>query len=383
MKILFLDQYSDLGGAQHCLLDLMPAMAWARWEPLAAVPGDGVLVQRLANLGVSVERLPIGSYNAERKTAWDIALFASVTPKLVRAIRELIKRFQPDLLYVNGPRLLPAARWARGEAPLLFHCHSRLTQRLAIVAAGRSSRAAKATVISCCRFAVEPLLPYVNPEQVHVVYNGVAGPRKPAASTPARIGFRIGVVGRIAPEKGHADFLSAARMLHGVLPSCRFVVCGEALFADRVSKEYRVTLDKLAEGLPVEFLGWRDDVYDVLQGLDLLVVPSTREPATTRVILEAYSCRLPVIAYPTGGIPEVLSDGETGFLVEPMGPTALADKILSLVLGKPERLEEVADAGHELWRTRFGLERYQLEVAKIIARTAGVELPSRGEARGA
>ena len=375
MKILFLDQYSDLGGAQHCLLDLMPAVAWAGWRPLVAVPGNGPLVTRLRELRVGVESLPLGSYRSYKKSAWDMLRFAASTPRLVFAIRRLVKRFQPDLIYVNGPRLLPAARAARGRTPLLFHCHSRIEQRLAARAAGRSLRAPGATVIACCRFAVEPLLPYLAPGRVHIVYNGVSGPSRPAARKAPGGGFHIGVVGRIAPEKGHADFLQAARLLNGTLPDCRFVICGEALFAGRVGKEYRQTLDKLAEGLPVEFLGWRDDVYEVLQRLDLLVVPSTREPATTRVVLEAYSCGLPVVAYPTGGIPEILADEQTGFLVDPIEPQALAGRILALVLQKPERLGQAAAAGRELWRERFGVERYQLEVIEILARAMGVEPP--------
>jgi glycosyltransferase involved in cell wall biosynthesis len=375
MKILFLDQYSDLGGAQHCLLDLMPAVAWAGWRPLVAVPGNGPLVGRLRAMGVAVEPLPLGSYRSFKKSAWDLVRFAASTPRLLLAIRRLVKRFQPDLIYVNGPRLLPAARLARGKTPLLFHCHSRVEQALAARAAGRSLRASRASVIACCRFAVEPLLPYLATEHVHIVYNGVAGPSRPPARKQPGSGFRIGLVGRIAPEKGHAHFLQAARLLNQTLPNCRFVICGEALFADRVSREYKQTLDKLAEDLPVEFLGWRDDVYEVLQRLDLLAVPSTREPATTRVVLEAYSCGIPVVAYPTGGIPEILADGETGFLVDPIEPQALAERILSLVLQKPERLEHAAAAGQVLWRERYGVERYQLEVIGILARTMGVEPP--------
>jgi hypothetical protein len=110
MKILFLDQYSDLGGAQLCLLDLMPAVAWAGWQARVAVPGNGPLAGRLRELGVAVDRLPLGSYRSHKKSAWDIARFAAATPRLVIAIRRLVKQFQPDLIYVNGPRLLPAAR---------------------------------------------------------------------------------------------------------------------------------------------------------------------------------------------------------------------------------------------------------------------------------
>jgi glycosyltransferase involved in cell wall biosynthesis len=375
MKILFLDQYSDLGGAQLCLLDLMPAVAWAGWEARVAAPGNGPLVARLRKLGVAVETLPLGSYRAHRKSVWDIVRFAASTPLLVFAICRLVKRFRPDLIYVNGPRLLPAARIARRATPLLFHCHSRIEQRLAARAGGRSLRACGAAVIGCCRFAVEPLLEFIPAERLSIIYNGVPGPPRPVRRKAPGAEFRIGLVGRIAPEKGHADFLQAARLINEALPNCRFVICGEALFAELVSKEYRQTLDKLAEGLPVEFLGWRDDVYGVLEGLDLLVVPSTREPATTRVVLEAYSCGLPVIAYPSGGIPEILTDEQTGFLVNPMGPRALAARILSLVLQKPERLEQAAAAGQELWRERFGVERYQIEIIEVLARVMGLEAP--------
>lgn len=381
MKILFLDQYSELGGAQQCLLDLMPAVVWAGWQPLVAVPGDGALVARLRELHVDVEPLPLGSYRSRKKLPWDMVRFAASTPWLASAIRRLIKRFKPDLIYVNGPRILPAVRlaWPR-RTPLLFHCHSELTQPLAANAAGRALRASRATVISCCNFAVEPLRRYIKPERLHVIYNGVAGPSKSLHRKRPGAGFHVGIVGRIAPEKGHADFLQAARLLHEALPDCRFVVCGEALFADPVSKEYRNTLDEMAEGLPVEFLGWRDDVYEVLSRLDLLVVPSAREPATTRVVLEAYSCGLPVVAYPTGGIPEVLSDGQTGFLVTPMESDTLAERILTLVLREPERLEKAGAAGRKLWRERFGIERYQLDVVNVAARAMGVEPP---EAPGA
>ena len=205
----------------------------------------------------------------------------------------------------------------------------------------------------------------------------MSGPEKPpAAKNPAAV-FASALCGRIAPEKGHADFLKAARILNQVLPNCRFVICGEALFADSTSRQYRQTLDQLAEELPVEFLGWRDDVYAVLGRLDLLVVPSTREPATTRVVLEAFSCGLPVVAYPSGGIPEILTDEQTGFFVEPMEPPALAERILTLVLQRPERLEQAAAAGHALWRECYGVERYQREMIEILARVMGVDPPGR------
>ena len=384
MNILFLDQYSDLGGAQRCLLDLIPALRERGWKMWAGVPGAGPLISALRAEGAQVENITGGFYSMGRKSVSDALRFAAETPRLAREIAGLAARAKADLLYVNGPRLLPAAAHAAARAsgrsplPVLFHCHSHLPQRYAAWLAGRSLRRAQATLVACCRFAGEPLASYVARGRFHVVYNAASGPvcELAGAEKDEERGadgktLRIGVIGRIAPEKGQAEFLQTARLLAPSLPNARFIICGHALFAYPASQRYANALREMARGLQVDFLGWRDDVYSVLTGLDLLVVPSVREPATTRVILEAYSARVPVVAFPSGGIPEIVADGETGFLASPSTPEALAAKIRELLVDRPACLERVAEAGHTLWRERFTLDRYRREMMQIIALAAG------------
>jgi glycosyltransferase involved in cell wall biosynthesis len=77
---------------------------------------------------------------------------------------------------------------------------------------------------------------------------------------------------------------------------------------------------------------------------------------------------VPVVAFVSGGIPEILHDGETGFLVEPPTPEALAARLQEL-LSTPERLREIADGAYEIWREQFTVERYQREVLKVIGLT--------------
>jgi glycosyltransferase involved in cell wall biosynthesis len=427
MNILFLDQYSDLGGAQRCLLDLIPAVRERGWKMWAGVPGASPLIPALQAEGAQVEAITCGPYSMGHKSVSDAFRFAAETPRLARQIAGLAKRANADLLYVNGPRLLPAAAHAAARAfgrsplPVLFHCHSHLPQRYAAWLAGRSLRRAHATLVACCRFAAEPLASYVPPERFHVVYNAASGPACEATDRDAIISYtpaattlydrgsnsdseplpegavsavaalsraeesgprgactaagdkvlRIGVIGRIAPEKGQAEFLQAARLLAPALPDAQFTICGDALFSDPASQRYANELRGMASGLPVDFLGWREDVYSVLAGLDLLVVPSLREPATTRVILEAYSASVPVVAFPSGGIPEIVADGETGFLVSPSTPEALAARIRELLVNRPACLKRAADAGHALWRKRFTLDRYRREMTEMITLAAG------------
>ncbi len=369
MNVLFLDQYSDLGGAQMCLLDVLPAARERRWSLHVVAPGQGPLGHRATARGAAFDSLPGGRYSLGRKSPADAARFAWDTRRWAAMVRRLARQSNANLIYVNGPRLLPAV-WAAGmDRPVLFHCHNRLPQRYAAWLAGQSLRATKATVAAACRFAAAPLEPYVSPERLHLVYNGVP-PGAPRVIRPGVNGRRrIGVIGRVAPEKGQETFLRAARLIAAATPDCEFVICGEALFGDPVAQRYQTLLQELAAGLPVRFLGWRDDVYNVLSGLDLLVVPSIREPATTRVILEAYACGVPVVAFPSGGISEIVIDGRTGFHVEHMAPEALASRIC-LILKHPDRLQDAAAGGLALWRERFTLQRYQHEITELMERAA-------------
>jgi glycosyltransferase involved in cell wall biosynthesis len=177
------------------------------------------------------------------------------------------------------------------------------------------------------------------------------------------------MLGRISPEKGQVEFLSASRLLTDVLPQARFLIAGEALFGDPAAIAYRRRLEQMAVGLPVEFVGWRDDAAAFLAGLDLLVVPSMREPGAPRVILEAFSAGVPVVAFPSGGIPEIVADGKTGFLVSPATPSALAARILDLVR-QPHLLESAARAARAAWSERFNLHRYREQITAIMAEAA-------------
>jgi glycosyltransferase involved in cell wall biosynthesis len=369
VNILFLDQFSDLGGAQQCLLDLAPTVQAAGWKVSCAVPGAGRLVEKLRRLDCAVYSLPGIPLAAGTKTPLDFVRFGVETPWLALDISRLVRKSQADLIYVNGPRVLPAAAWVARTSgrPLIFHCHNHLAQWSAVMIAGRSLQFSNARTIACCRHVARPLWSYVDPGRLRVIYNGVA---EPEATPAARSGGpRIGVIGRIAPEKGQVEFLQAARLLLARKHwACRFVICGAPLFGDRDAERYAERVREAAHGLQVDFTGWREDVNAVLAGLDLLVVPSLREPGAPRVILEAYAARVPVVAFVSGGIPEILNDGETGFLVEPPTAEALAAKLENL-LNAPEQLRDAAECAYGIWKEQFTVERYQREALEVIGLT--------------
>jgi glycosyltransferase involved in cell wall biosynthesis len=374
VNVLLVDQFSDLGGAQQCLLDLVPAMQAAGWNVTCAVPGDGKLIQKLSDLGVTMASLRLARLTSGRKTPIDFLRFALHVPRLAGDITRLAAR--ADLIYVNGPRMLPAAAWAARKLrrPLVFHCHNHLTENSARKLAGFSLQLASARVIACCRYVARPLWPYIDPGRMHVIYNGSA---ETSGTRPApRAETRIGVIGRIAPENGQIEFLKAARLFLEKSYRCRFVICGAPLFGDPEADRYFERVRETAAHLPVDVLGWRDNVPSVLADLDILVVPSPSRTATPRIILEAFAARVPVVAFVSGGIPEIVINHKTGFLVEPPTAEALAAR-LGAMLDAPGELRAVADRAYETWKEKYTLERYRRDVLAVMGLTQTLSATGR------
>lgn len=366
MKVLLLDQFSELGGAQHMLLDLLDAIRGRDWPAAVGIPSGGELRDRARALGFEVLPIPCGPYASGRKSGLDLWRFATELPWLAGRIRELVAEFGPDLVYINGPRLLPAAALARLQRPVLFHAHIGVSQRAARLLAGLALRRLNVSVVAVCRSVARTWQPFTS-KRITVIYNGVAGPEFKLnlnCASPAR----VGCVGRIAPEKGQHEFLKAAAKIYEALPETRFVIAGAALFSDRAAQSYERAVREAAAGLPVEFTGWTDNVYEVLKRLDLLLAPSMWEEANPRVILEAFAAGVPVIAFRRGGVPELIEDGGTGFLCDDAG--GMAARAIELLHGERPRLRAVAQAAREKWQRQFTREHWQQQMVAELERAA-------------
>src|SRR5262249_47215073 len=106
-----------------------------------------------------------------------------------------------------------------------------------------------------------------------------------------------------------------------------------------------------------------NDVASVLRDLHLLVAPSTSQEATTRVILEAFSAGVPVVAYAAGGIPEIIRDCDNGFLVPGCEPIALAHKIEHAMSAD---LSAIAARARCDFEQHYTLDRYRTEMVNIL-----------------
>jgi len=358
VRIVFLDQFSDLGGAQFCLRDVLFEANRLGWEAEVMAPGTGPLLDFARECGFAVQSLPLAPYANGRKTASDVLRFGVDMVRTVRLLRRVLQERPADLVYVNGPRLLPAVSGL--GAPVLFHAHSLLDKRYARTIAGWALRGLQARVLACSEFTALPLKTLIGSGRVRVIYNGVSDhgfcPRNSSGGP-----VRVGMLGRIAPEKGQADFLRAAIDMQD-RKNVQFSITGAALFAD-AAHETAIRAAGAAAG--VEFRGWSDNVSLVMHDLDILVVPSAGHDASPRVILEALSAGTCVLAYPSGGIPELIRDGYSGLLTTSASPGELA-KLIGGLATERELRGRLAANGRREWETRFRVERFRSEVCAAI-----------------
>lgn len=185
-------------------------------------------------------------------------------------------------------------------------------------------------------------------ERIKVIYNGQEilpsiGPKE-KARLRGEFGLEeneavVGVVGSLYPVKGHEYLLAAVPQVLKSHPQTKFLIVGRGdLEASLEEAVKRVGLEK-----QVRFLGFREDVSALLSLMDVFALSSLSE-GLSMALLEAMAAGRPVVATNVGGNPELVTDGETGFLVPPRDADALAAKIC-LLLGDKSRSRRVGENG--------------------------------------
>jgi glycosyltransferase involved in cell wall biosynthesis len=157
-------------------------------------------------------------------------------------------------------------------------------------------------------------------------------------------------VAHLAGHKGQQYLVRAIPLVLAKIPAARFFIVGEG----KLMNELQALAASLGLNKELIFTGFRQDVGAFYHVADLFVMSSVQEGLGTAVI-DALALGKPVVATNSGGIPEIIRNGETGRLVAPADPTALAEGIIEL-LTNPERAKQMARRGQEVVRQDFSVE---------------------------
>ena len=172
----------------------------------------------------------------------------------------------------------------------------------------------------------------------------------------------IGIVGRIAPIKNHRLFFDAMTHVLAQHANAHVVVAGDGDLRPEMERYVR----EIGIADRVSFLGWRHDLPQVYTDLDVVVISSNNEGTPVSAI-EAMAAGRPVVATRVGGLPDVISDGETGYLVAPGNVEQLASAV-ERVLRDGETTDRLRRNARESVKHKFAVERLAADIDLLYRR---------------
>jgi glycosyltransferase involved in cell wall biosynthesis len=221
----------------------------------------------------------------------------------------------------------------------------------------------------------------VNPGRVRVVANGVDVGRfqqpRPRKEVRRELGLApetkvVGLVARLDHwGKGHRELFGAMAQIQERRPVHALIVGG-----GRRQGEMAEVAAGLGIGGAVHFLGNRRDIPDLLNAMDIFVLPSHSE-GVSLALLEAMAAGLPVIASAVGGLPEVIAAGVNGVLIPPRDPGALA-AALARLLAEPDLARRLGDQARRDVEAHYSLDRLGREINEIYEELVKKGLGVRG-----
>ena len=351
--LLFVSSYRDLGGGESTLLALAQQLDKVRWRPHLLVPGAGQLSAAWEAQGWPVHI----AFWRGANVYFLPALWARLpgSRRMERVLRSA-NFVAAHCEYHSLPLLLPAAE--RVNVPVLWTCsgwwfrprpwqHSFFRRPAATFASSRAIRDG---------FLGQP--PFMPPQKTELLYLGVDcerfRPRTDVALLRADLEIApetplVVLLARFQNVKGHDIFQIMARRVAQALPEARFLVAGDNPHT-RADVRYRERILKSARADPLlrerlRYLGFRADTERILAAADVVVCSSHFE-SFGMVNLEAMASARPVVSTNRGGPSETVLDGETGFLVPPGDPAAMAERVLQL-LRDPALRQRMGAAGRK------------------------------------
>lgn len=361
MRVLYLSDVAHFkGGAEKSLFD---AMTTPGVEAILCAPEDGPLTQAAQESGIESCTLDYGRVLGVHRPLRIFGIASALIDAVKAAWR--LRRHRVDAIHSNGLKAHGVACLARvfGGPKVIVHIrsipHTRLEKLFWVF---MRVMAARMVLVSRPCWP-DGLLGRTLPPNARVVFNGIvalddgflsdARPQSP---------FILGFAGRIHPSKGVHDaiaWLSDCRDL-----PLRFVIRGEA---DPQDSAYAQALNQQVTDLGLEdmcvFEGQKTGYQAIYEGIDAVIVPSTTPDPLPRACMEGAALGLPVLGYPAGGIPDMIEDGESGFLVANAQDLRRAIEALS----DAERYAVMSKAATSHARTHFSLDALHRALKGIYA----------------
>jgi glycosyltransferase involved in cell wall biosynthesis len=342
-------------------------------KPFVIIPEKGMIEDSLRTRGVPYNILSVPNWttgdqnpflNYRRKRTAQLLL------EVIGEYRKLIKHWSIDVIYSNSS-VSPIGRMSAHltHKPHIWHIRELLDLDYSLQFIFPDWLTKKyiltSNAVICNSYYVrEHFFPKSN-RKLHVVYNGIASTSKFDALNKRREEnlskdeFVFSIVGFLHPNKGQDVAIKAITELKKRgLPVRLIIAGGGGLFLDHC----KMLAKELELEDVVEFTGYVPDPYEIYRRSSCLLVCSEFE-AMGRVTVEGMSARLPVIAKNSGGTPEIMVHGETGFLYDNFDELV---NYMEVMTKNPEKARKMGASGWEFAKDRFTIEKYSASIYQII-----------------
>ncbi len=356
------------GGLASHVIALLRGLGKGGYDLHVVCEPEGRIAVAAADLGIPADSMTCTVMGGPPR----VALRALKLARIIRGFRPHIVHTHSFGASMTGTAACILARSAR----LVVTIHNYPPGMDTMTPAGRGSRWAFRRVIEravhiitvsdVLRRDIAAMYPQAMPKS-STIYNGVET-HVPISRSPADIraehGFTadgpfIGMIARLAPQKGIKEFIGAARIIADAYPTAVFALAGDGpLLNEAVNLRRELGLER-----QLHLLGHVDWARELIATLDVLVVASLSEGSSV-VAMEAMALSKPVVATAVGGVPEVVASGETGLLVPPGDVQALAGAVIE-ILSDSERAGEMGERGRQRAVRQFDIND-MIEKTKAI-----------------
>ena len=365
-RILFVSYTAVLGGGELCLLDFAHAY---RETSQVLLLTDGILKKRLEDLAVKVEVCQASRSLANVKVSSGLASLKSIGDlwRLGKLVAQRSKAF--DLIHANNQKGFVVSAIAKlfGGAPVVWHLHDILTadifsstnRRIAVTLANWF---ATRVIVNSKATGEAFVAAGGKRELLRIVYNGFDGEvfdridSDRVQSLRSELGIPsdlhlVGMFSRLSYWKGQHILLEAASKL----PDVQVLLVGDALFgeAEYTEKLKNIAAQPSLQGR-VHWLGFRQDIPELMKACDAIAHCSTAPEPFGRVIVEAQLAKRPAIATIGGGTSEIIENGITGLLIPPNDSQLLAEA-MQQIFSDRAATQKMVETAYAQAKTKFSI----------------------------
>lgn len=384
VRILFLNPSSKLGGAEISLLDIIKNIDRRKYQPILGIPETGPLgeLAKKYNTEVMIIKLPriviLSGRQGNIRNLLALLIMPLNIPLVVYRIVSAIKSNGAEIVHTNGLKFH------------LFACLAKFFTRFKLIWHFRDipdEKLWKFIILFFAKFFPDRII--VNSDVVGLlfsdkrtkskiirIFNGIDTrnfiPKRSPGDIRKSFGFSnefvVGMFSMFTEWKGHTVLISAAEKLVRQLNDIRFLVAGEALYdtlrnAGLKEKIEAMAKEKHLNGF-IKFTGYREDMPDLINAVDVIVNPSIKPEPFGRVIAEAMALSKPVIITDGGGLSEIVRQNATGIVIPCNDDEALFQAIYKLYK-EPALRKQFGEKALEVARFHFSIEEYISKIQNV------------------